>query len=239
MRAVYLWAIGLLLGLAGCRHEPPAPPPPPLPDPACYPPGYHFAFLETDTQIFRQGATIRVTPTANVAPAGTQALPLSCTSDWSVTGPATLSPDRTRLTIDPDAEPGATVSIGFVHAGKPVSARLTVIGRDSVVLTGRRSQQRMEGCEIPDKVGELEFYPGNRFAVTFMPFETYQDYWGTYEFDPAGGRLALKVEGGNFVPPGLDLEGRAELEAGRLVLRDMFLGSRAGYPARGSCTYYF
>ncbi len=238
MRAVQVWAICTLLALAGCRHEPPAPPPP-LPDPACYPPGYHFAFLETDTQIFRQGARVQVTPKVNVAPAGTLELPLSCTSDWSVSGPATLSPDRTILTIDLDAEPGATISIGFLHAGKAVAARLAVIGRDTVVLTGRRSQQRMEGCDVPDKVGELEFYPGNRFAVTFMPFETYQDYWGTYAFDPASGRLALKVEGGNFVPPGLDLEGQAELSGGRLVLREMFLGSRQGHTAAGGCTYFF
>jgi hypothetical protein len=238
MRAVYLWALCGLLVQAGCRHDRPAPPPP-LPDPACYPPGYHFAFLETDTQIYRQGATIRVTPMVNVAPAGTRELPLSCTSDWSVSGPATLSSDGTRLTIAPDAAPGATISIGFRHAGKAVAARLAVVGRESVVLTGRRSQQRLEGCSVPGKVGELEFSPGNRFAVTFVPFETYQDYWGTYEFDSASGRLTLKVEGGNFVPPGLDLEGQADLSSGRLVLREMFLGSRELQAAEGSCTYVF
>jgi hypothetical protein len=226
-----------LLVLAGCRHDPPEPPP--LPDPACYPPGYHFAFVETDTQIFRQGATVKVRPMANVAPAGTVALPLSCTGDWSVSGPATLSSDRTQLTIDPDAAPGAAIAIGFSHAGKTVSARLTVVARDTVVLTGRRSQQRMEGCSIPTTVGELEFSPGNRFAVTFVPFETYQDYWGTYEFDPASGRLSLKVAGGNFVPPGLDLEGRADLSSGRLVLSEMFLGTREGHSPQGSCTYVF
>ena len=238
MRAMVIIALcGSLLG-AGCRHHRPEPPPP-LPDPACFPPGYHFAFLETDTRIFRQGATVRVTPMVNVAPAGTKPIPVGCTSDWSLSGPASLSADRTRVTIDPDAEPGATISVAFLHAGKKVGAQLRVIGREEAVLTGRRTQRSVEGCTVPDKVGELEFYPGNRFAVTFVPFETYQDYWGSFEFDPATGRLSLKVEGGNFVPPGLDLEGRAELSSGRLILREMFLGSRAGQAPEGGCTYFF
>lgn len=238
MRAAYILGMSALLAQAGCRHDPPEPPPPP-PDPACYPAGYHFAFLETDTQIFRQGATIRVTPMVNVAPAGTRELPLICTSDWSVSGPAALSADRTRLDIDPDSARGAVISVSFRHAGKVVGRQLQVIGRDELVLTGTRSQRSAEGCEAADAVRELVFYPQNRFAVTFTPFETYQDYWGTYEFDPATGRLLLKVEGGNFTPPGLDLEGKAELEAGRLILRDMFLGSKNGFVPGESCTYAF
>jgi len=233
---VALGLCGSLLG-AGCRHRPEPPPPPP--DPACYPPGYRFAFLDTDTKIYRQGASIRVTPTVDVAPAGTRALPLSCTSDWSVSGPATLSADRSNLTIAPDAAPGAEVVVAFRHAAETVTARLRVVGREAVVLTGTRSQQRVEGCSVPDPIGELVFAPDNRFAVTFAPFETYQYYWGRYEFDPTTGSLRLTVEGGNFVPPGLDLEGRAELASGRLVLRDMFLGSRSGYAPARSCDYVF
>ena len=238
MRPIFLLSICASL-VSGCRHAPPEPPPPP-PDPACAPPGYHFAFLETATRIFRQGASVGLVPMVNVAPAGTQALPLSCTSDWSVAGPAKLSADRTRLDIDPDAAPGSVVSVGFRHAGKIVAAEFKVIGRDEMVLTGRYSQQSAQGCEAAEKVRELEFYPGNRFAVTFFPFETYQDYWGTYAFDPATGRLEMKAEGGNFIPPGLDLEGRAERASGRLVLKEMFLGTRGGRPpAAGSCTYVF
>jgi len=238
MKPVLMVAICLSL-LAGCRHRPPEPPPPP-PDPACYPPGYHFAFLETATTIFRQGASIGLIPMANVAPAGTVAIPVSCTSDWTVAGPAKLSADRTRLDIDPDAAPGSVVSIGFSHAGKAIAAELTVVGRDAVVLTGRYSQKSAQGCEAAEKVRELEFQPGNRFAVTFFPFETYRDYWGTYAFDAATGRLRMTVEGGNFTPPGLDLEGQAELVSGKLTLREMFLGSRGGPPPPpGGCTYVF
>jgi hypothetical protein len=220
------------------RQAPPPPPPPPAPDTECFPPGYHFAFLSLDTQIHRQGAKVKLTPEANLAPFGTQPLPARCLSGWSVTGPAKLSPDRSSLTIDSDAPVGSIVTIGFNHGGKPVKAQLRVIGRDEIVLTGRWSQTGVEGCEGVETVGELEFSPGNGFSVTFQPFETYRDYWGSYAFDPASGAISFKVEGGNFTPSGLDLEGRAERSEAGLTLRDVFLGSRYGPPQK-DCTYRF
>jgi len=226
-----------LAGLAGClgRDEPPVPE---IPDAACLP--GHFTFLATDTTIYRQGATVRVTPTVDIAPAGTRALPLHCTSGWTVTGAARLSEDRTTLVIDPDAPPGSEIVVRFLYAGEPVQGRFRVVGRDEVVLTGRRGQQRVEGCVGADPVRELEFSPGSRFSVTFTPFETYRDYWGSYSFDPATGALRMTVEGGNFVPAGLDLEGQAVLTGGRLILRGFYLGSRnAPPPPADSCTYSF
>ena len=152
--------------------------------------------------------------------------------------PVAALPVSGPLDVVGDAPVGALVTVNFTHLDKPVKAQFQVIGKDEVVLTGAYSQQGLEGCQAPDPVGELEFSPGNRFAVTFRPFESYRDYWGSYSFDPATRRLAMKVEGGNFVPEGLDLEGEAELVAGRLVLRGVFLGSRGGAPQQG-CTYRF
>jgi hypothetical protein len=223
------------LALAGCLRERPEPPRPP--DPVCHP-YRHFTFLDADTRIYRQGSQIRLTPRVNQAPGGTPELPLHCVGGWTVSGPATLSADRRTLTIAEDAPVGSEVIVSFRHNDDPVAARFRVIGRDEVVLTGARSQQAIEGCSVAEPVGELEF-GGNRFSVTFRPFESYRDYWGTYSFDPASGALRMTVEGGNFVPPGLDLEGRAELVSGRLVLRDMYLGSREGAPPQGGCTYRF
>ncbi len=227
------------LGLAGCVPTPAAAPPPPAPpDLECLQPGSHFTFVATDTTVYRQGAVVKVVPTVDRRPAGTAELPLRCTSDWSVTGPAVLSADRTSVAISPDAPPGSTVTVGFRHNGAAVEARFKVVARDEIVLTGRYGQRSLEGCSPAEPVGELEFRPENRFSVTFTPFETYQDYWGSYSFDPATKRLRLTVERGNFVPSNLDLEGEAELAEGRLRLKDLFLGSRDGAP-RSGCTYVF
>lgn len=225
-----------LIAEAGGRSVAMAPPSPP--DMDCLQPYYRFAFVATDTIVYRQGAVVRVTPTVDRAPAGTAELPLKCTTGWSVTGPATLSPDRTFVTIAPDAPPGSIVTVGYGYGGAPVEARFKVVARDEVVLTGRYSQRSLEGCSPAQSVGELEFRPENRFSVTFTPFETYQDYWGSYSFDPATKQLRLKVEGGNFIPPNLDPEGEAELAEGRLRLKDLFLGSRDGAP-RSGCAYVF
>jgi hypothetical protein len=213
----------------------PAPPPP---DMSCLQPGYHFAFVGMDTTVYRQGAVVRLTPMVDRAPAGTAEIPLKCTNGWAVTGPAILSPDRKSLTIRPDAPVGAIVLVRFRHDGRTVSTQFRVVARDEIVLTGRYSQRSLEGCSATEPVRELEFRPENRFSVTFMPFETYEDYWGSYSFDPATKRLRLTVDGGNFVPPNLDLEGEAELTEGRLRLKDVFLGSRDGAPQSG-CTYVF
>lgn len=232
-----LSAAAAAAAMAGCRDERPEPPRPP--DLECHPLEAHFTFIATDTPIFRQGTTVRVTPTVDVSPAGTREIPLRCTADWSVAGPARLSADRTSVVIEADAAPGAVVTVGFRHGTERIERRMEVIARDAVVLTGRRGQRSVEGCEGAEPVRELEFIEGNRFAVTFMPFETYRDYWGSYSFDPATGRLSMQAEGGNFVPPGLDLEGQAELAEGRLVLRDFYFGSRHAAPPARSCTYIF
>lgn len=210
---------------------------PPL-DTACYPPGAHFALLATDTKVYRQGAVVRVTPMVDKSPFGTAELPLKCTSGWLVSGPAKLSADRKSVVIAPDAPVGATVAIGFRHIGQPAETRFKIVAKDEIVLTGRWSQRSLEGCSAAEPVRELEFRPENGFSVTFLPFETYKDYWGSYAWDPDTGRLRLTVVGGNFVPGNLDLEGAAELAGGRLRLTHLFLGSRDGAP-RSGCTYFF
>jgi len=227
-----------LLALAACVPKAKGDSVPPPPDLACYPAGWHFPLLATDTKIYRQGAVVRITPQVDISPAGTAELPLKCTSGWSVSGPAKLSADRKSVTIAADAPVGAIVTIGFRHAGQPAQAQFKVVAKDEIVLTGRWSQRSLEGCSAAEPVRELEFRPENGFSVTFLPFETYQDYWGSYAWDPDTGRIRLTVVGGNFVPGNLDLEGEAELAGGRLRLKDLFLGSRDGAP-RSGCTYVF
>lgn len=232
-----LSGIALLLG-AVAAGQAGAPEPPPAPDTICLYPPDRANFVSFSQTVFRQGATIGIRAQRDQMPAGYRDLPDECLSDWSIEGSATLADDRRSLTIRADAPPGSEIVLRFKVRGEPVVARLRVVARDAVVLTGRWSQQAAEGCETMEPVRELEFSP-DRFAITFLPFESYKDYWGTYRFDPATGALRLAVEGGNSVPPGLDLEGVARIENGRLILEGLFLGDRAGRVPEGSCRYRF
>ena len=229
----------LVVALPGLACVACATPPPEPPDIECMAPDAHFAFLDTDTQIFRQGARIGITPSVDVSPAGTRPLAMRCTSGWTITGPARLAADRTSFTIDADAPVGSEIAIRFVHRGEPVERRFRVVGRNAVVLTGRWSQRALEGCTTARPLRELEFGPNGRFSVTFVPFETYRDYWGAYAFDPATGALTLTVAGGNDVPPGLDLEGRAERTGERLTLTGFHFGHAQVPPPAGGCVYSF
>ena len=229
--------LALLLG-AMAAGQSSAPEPPPAPDTTCLYPPDRYNFTEFSTPVFRQGATIGIRPQRDMMPAGYRDLPYECLNGWSIEGPAELSEDRRSLTIRPDAPPGSEIVLRYNVKGEPVVARLRVVARDALVLTGTWGQTAVEGCDGHEPVRELLFGP-DRFSVTFTPFESYKDYWGSYSFDPHTGALRLSVEGGNNVPPGLDLEGTARIEDGHLVLEGMFLGDREGRAAQGGCRYRF
>jgi hypothetical protein len=97
------------------------------------------------------------------------------------------------------------------------------------------------GGRPPASVEELEFEAGGRALVTFVPFETYHDYWGPYRYDAATGALTMTVERGNSIPPDLDLQGRATLAPnGELVIEDMYFGAVHGERAGArNCTLHF
>ena len=97
-----------------------------------------------------------------------------------------------------------------------------------------------DGRTPGEKVDELDFGDSGFFSVTYAPFETYKDYWGRAKFDLGKGDIAFTVERGNFVPPGLDLEGKVLLEGTQLTIREIWLGDRApGAAPAGGCTYVF
>ena len=83
-------------------------------------------------------------------------------------------------------------------AAAPASAAIETAPVAAPTLAGKWSQVR-EACN-GHAIGEVIFRPDGTFAVTWAPFETYVDYWGTYRFDPGTGELALTPDGGNFVP---------------------------------------
>jgi hypothetical protein len=231
-----------------CAVTPAARPPP---DPAeverCGLDEWAHHYLNVDPAAARQGSTLRLQPMQQRGPA-MPAVPIECTADWSVSDPAlaSLSEDRRTLHIADDATPGAHVTVSYRVGGRRVGNSVSIVGRDAVVLTGRRMQRKVEGCDGLEPVRELEFSAEGRFAVTFFPFETYKDYWGTYRFDPATGALSMTVEDGNNRPDALDLEGTARLSADGLVLEGLYLGHpRGGGPTQNGvavsngCRYTF
>jgi hypothetical protein len=94
---------------------------------------------------------------------------------------------------------------------------------------------------IPEElIGELRFGADGTFAVTWMPFEIYVDYRGTYAYDLTWGTLDLVVEGGSYVPDDVDGSGSFSVdEEGRLILRDMWLGSPRGVTDPPDCGHRF
>jgi hypothetical protein len=235
----------LLLPTA-CVTAPPPPPTPPDPERCGHGEGA-FNYLEIESAPARQGRTLRIAASQRRG-AGTYVLPLDCTKDWSLSDSslATLSEDRQSLRIADRAKPGATLTITYRVGRNAQSVRRSVpiVAKDAFVLTGRRSQKAVEGCPGLDPIGELEFTADGRFAVTWQPFETYQDYWGTYRLDPGTGALSMTVDGGNNKPGGLDLEGKVRITpGGALVLEDMYLGQPSGrgafLPEPGACRYTF
>jgi hypothetical protein len=233
-----------LLFLSACSLSRPEPIPPVPVDPEhCETFEEAYDYLEVDPRPARQGATLRIAPMQRRGH-GWHDVPMDCTSDWSVSDPslATLAEDRKSLSIAPDAAPGATVTISYRIKGESVTASLVVVAKDAFVITGRRGQRSAEGCEGYVSIGELEFTAGGGFSVTFRPFESYKDYWGSYLLHQETGSLTLSVTGGNLTPPSLDLEGKARIaNDGALVLEDMYLGQPDGRPPPdgGTCRYTF
>ena len=186
-------------------------------------------------------------------------IPASCLVDWRITpaGLAELSADRLSLTVSPQARAGETLTLEARAPDGPVARHVRTIGdpalpaadappvddSDESALTGLWRQVEIDcaGPQPSEPVRELEFKAPGRFWVTFLPFETYRDYWGEADFDPAAGRLSLTVEGGNSEPENAILSGAARLEADgrRLVLDGFNLGNAHHFNAGGPCRYVF
>jgi len=177
-------------------------------------------------------------------------LPASCRAAWSVEPAGAASIDASgRLTV-PAGTPVGTAFLAAAEVnGERARRDVRVADPDPSPIVGRWRQVGKAECGgaavAADTMGiqELIIRPTGQFSVTWLPFESYKDYWGRYEYDRATGRLAMRVEGGNRVPPGIDLDGRATVEGGRLVMRDIWLGTPStapDAPAGGpSCTISF
>lgn len=239
----------LALAFSGCVSSPPPSPvslaAPALPD-ECEAFRFHPVALWLDSRVVRQGDTVPVKAGSMLGLSRgittPDPMPVTCLTDWRISpaGAARLSADGSSLIVAPDAPAGATLTLEARTPGEPASYATPIIGRDEVVLTGTRMQTDVDcgEAEPPARpIRELVFGPSGRFSVTWEPFETYKDYWGDYAYDPATGRLALTITGGNRHPgANARLEGQVEVQQGgrRLVLHGFSLGGvfNGGAPCR-------
>jgi hypothetical protein len=101
------------------------------------------------------------------------------------------------------------------------------------------AQLSCSGGEVEpvQRLQEVVFSSGT-LQVTWTAFETYVDYWGTYDATPAGegtGRLSLQAADGNYVPDDIDGEGTFRRCGDDLYLIDIWLGSPRSSSGPAQC----
>ncbi len=173
---------------------------------------------------------------------GIVAVPLTCLTDVETSDPGvTIDPRANRVRIASSVPPGSEVRIRARLGAQALQARFRVAPAEGPVLTGFWSQEAVDcgGPAPAEPLRELRFGDDDRYAVTFVPFEVRQDYWGPVVFDPAAGRIIFAVEHGNLPMTELKLDGRAAFEGeDRLVLEGVYFGGLETAPPAG-CRYVF
>jgi hypothetical protein len=177
-------------------------------------------------------------------------VPVAADATWSVTPAdgAHIDPDTGILNIDATTSSGSVFTVqAEIEGGRHVVAtRVKIFTPETNPLIGYWHEEAQLTCESGAEVApampirELIFDPDGSFAVTWVPFESYKDYWGTYTFDLAQGTLELTVTGGNTVPPDVDGEGRFARDAtGALILTDLWLGTPSLESGPPNCGHRF
>jgi hypothetical protein len=176
---------------------------------------HKFSLLKTECCVFWKEVKARVT--------------------WSVepsTG-AHIDPITGDFQVDKSTPPGSVFEIkANVEDGRRILSLKVYVYTPATHTLGGIWEQRAEiACKTGEvrtakrPIRELEFYADGTFSVTWAPFETYIDYWGTYSYDRKKGKIKFTVEGGNHIPSGIDGEGILKLKDGDLILKEVWLGA--------------
>lgn len=149
---------------------------------------------------------------------------------------ATISPEGL-LKIDPTTPAGAkfVVSADIEHGRAQRQIAVLVYTDKTQPLVGLWKQTGRFGCGGKDQaiatateaINELEFRADGWFSVTWQPFETYRDYWGSYTANNANGAISFRIEQGNYVPGDFRGAGKYKLKKdGTLELTGIHLGDK-------------
>jgi hypothetical protein len=188
-------------------------------------------------RIARQGATLE--PVGAYAP---RDIPPELVTGWtaSPSGQVSLAADGSAFTVAPNAKPGTDVTLAAKFCGKTLTRTIRIVGKDEPVLTGMWRQESVSctGETPSEPVRELDIKDNGEFSITYAPFESYRDFWGAADADMTAGTLALTITGGNRVPAGVKLSGKASLTPdGKLTLDGFFLSQPES--TGGQCRYVF
>ncbi len=161
--------------------------------------------------------------------------------------PASIDPVSGLVTVSASAPHGSIVNVSAnVEDGRRLlEAPLYIWTEEGNPIVGNYTEVAQLDCEqggevIPEEtIGELHLGADLRFGVTWQPFEVYVDYWGSYTLDAETGSIELTVDGGNYLPDGVDGSGSFTLVDGELVLRDIWLGLPQGAEGEARCGHVF
>jgi hypothetical protein len=121
------------------------------------------------------------------------------------------------------------VKANVENGRRELSVKIRVFTREANPLVGYWRQEKLGRDEKNNSsatIEELWFHADGTFSVTWLPFECYHDYWGTYVVDKEKGQLRLIVRGGNYIPPNVDGDGSFVIHDNkRLALNSICLGS--------------
>jgi hypothetical protein len=177
-------------------------------------------------------------------------VPVAASVTWSIAPAdgADIDPTTGMLTIDPGTPSGSVFAVrADVERGRyVVETQVHVYTPEANPLIGYWREEAQLTCDsgtevVPEEtIEELIFFADGTFTVTWFPFESYKDYWGTYTFDLAQRTLELTVTGGNTIPPDVDGQGRFALDTpGQLLLTDLWLGTPVSGRGPANCGHRF
>jgi hypothetical protein len=174
-------------------------------------------------------------------------VPVAANATWAITPAdgAHVDPTTGILSIAPDTPSGSVFTVrAEIEGGRHVVKH--VYTPEANLLIGIWREQAQLACDtgaevVPEEaIEELMFFADGTFTVTWFPFESYKDYWGTYTFDLAQGTLELTVTGGNTIPPDVDGKGRFMVDAsGRLIVTELWLGTSPLETGPPKCGHHF
>jgi hypothetical protein len=171
-------------------------------------------------------------------------LPENCKVRWSVDKRYGVIKDD-KLTIVPGAPDGTEITVtGEIRTrqGKRiVEGKLYIIDMAQHPTAGswRQASITCPGGVQGAPLNELIFNARGEFKATWMPFETYVDYWGKYRFDPATGAITLTPDGGNHVPSDAVLTGTVTVNGNEMRTKGLSFGQPNGPALPADCEIVF